>query len=394
MEYKCNSTAEIKYLSKLCSQKQITAQYECVKLISPLANYIRDVSGIFTIVVGVIGILGNLITLITIPYAAYRKRHGLDRHFSSTTIFLLNLSFADLCHCLIFMVPHAIQSLYGYSVFGSVGCTINLTIGIATMLADVGAFTFIAITRCLGMTLGQKWIIFCERKRNVFLLLIVSWTPSIMALLMQIFISPPEIEVGWNCVLGQCSYMRTCVDNIPNRTNELGLEQVEVDYDTEENYCSSSMTTSHSIIYGSSVLWILPMYVFPIVSIFITIVSYVLIWIKVHISTKSFQNSEIHSVALHHREIKMTWTIMILIAINVLCWLPYITLPWVLDFPIDPFRPVAMSDGRYMMYWILKIMFRSQYSINFFVYVVRSEQYRSAVYDFVKMLKIKKLQWL
>ena len=395
MEYKCNSTAEIKYLSNICSQKPMTSQYECVKLVSPFANYVRDASGIWTIVVGVLGILGNLITLITIPYAAYKKRHGLDRHFSSTTIYLLNLSFADLCHSLIFMVPHGIQSLYGYSVFGAAACKINITIGIATMLADVGAFTFIAITRCLGMMLGDKWNIFCERKRNVFLLLIVSWTPSLGVLLMQLLTSPPQIKIGWNCVLGQCSYMHSCENINPNRTNEHGIVLVNFDYETDGNYCSLSMMTNHSIIYGSAVLWILPMYVFPITSIFITSVSYVLIWVKVHRSTKSFQNSEsmsVVSVALHHREIKMTRTILILIAINVICWLPYIIFPWVLDFPVDSNHPETMNDGRYILYWILKSMFRSQYAINFFVYVVRSEQYRSAVYDFFEILKIKKLQ--
>ena len=59
-------------------------------------DIIRKILGIWLILIGTVGFLGNLATLITIPYSAKQKRHGLDRNFNTTTIFILHLSCVDL----------------------------------------------------------------------------------------------------------------------------------------------------------------------------------------------------------------------------------------------------------------------------------------------------------
>ena len=243
------------------------------------------------------------------------------------------------------------------------------------MIADVSAFTFIAISRCLSINLGHKWAQFCERKLNISILISIFWLPSLSVFLMQIIPETPQIEVGWNCVFGQCTYMNTCQKN----TNSVNQTYIQ-DY---EGKCLPASLTTHTIMFRNSWLWILPMYVFPIIAIFITMICYASIWNKVRHSRRLFLQNDMYNEALNHRDIKMTWTILILIIINVFCWIPYIIFPLALDFPIDEMDINKMDEGRYILYWILNNIFRSQYAINFFVYVFRSEQYRNAFYDFL-----------
>ena len=201
---------------------------------------------------------------------------------------------------------------------------------------------------------------------------------------MQVFPEMPQIEVGWNCVFGQCTYMNACEKAI-NDT----IQGFDVDY---ELGCRSSSLTPHTIFSRGSIIWILPMYVFPIIAIFITMISYAMIWNKVRQSRRHFLQSDSCNVIFSHREIRMTWTILILIIINVVCWLPYIIFPLALDFPIDDMDINTMDEGRFVLYWILNNIFRSQYALNFFVYVFRSEQYRNAFYDFLGLFCGKKFE--
>ena len=377
LSYSCNTTIDIKQLSKICAEKDVDPLYECVKYVSPPVSYVRTYSGVWTIFVGILGIIGNLITLITIPYAANKHRHGLNRNFFSSTIFLLNWSFVDLIHCVLFIVPNGIQSLSDYPIWGTKGCQFNIVVGVSTMIADVGAFTFIAISRCLSINFRQKWVQFCERKLRVAILLLASWIPCFIVFSMQVLAETPHIEVGWNCVFGQCTYMNKCQMRGNNVT---------------ENHELDNRNTCRPVWLWDSMLWIMPMYVFPIVAMVITMLSYAMIWNKARQSRKNFQKSDMNSVALNHRDMKMTWTILILIVINLICWLPYIIFPVALDFPVDDMDINTMGERVFILYWILNNIFRSQYAVNFFVYVFRSEQYRNAFYDFLGLFCAKKFE--
>ena len=154
--YSCNNTHDIHELGHLCFDSSIASQYECVKKLTIEVELIRIGSGIWRIVVAVIGIIGNLTTLITVPYAARRKRHGLDKNFYNSTIFILNWSFVNLCHCIIWGIPKCVSLLSKSPQFGEIACNAVVLLSSATNIADLSAFTFIAVTRCINITCGEK----------------------------------------------------------------------------------------------------------------------------------------------------------------------------------------------------------------------------------------------
>ena len=71
------------------------------------------------------------------------------------------------------------------------------------------------------------------------------------------------------------------------------------------------------------------------------------------------------------RERKMTHTILILILLNMICWIPY-QLANIVIFEV--------LEGKYEKwhYDIVVGLYFTQYGLNFFVYVLRSEQYRKS----------------
>ena len=88
---------------------------------------------------------------------------------------------------------------------------------------------------------------------------------------MQVLAETPHIEVGWNCVFGQCTYMNKCQMRGNNVT---------------ENHELDNRNTCRPVWLWDSMLWIMPMYVFPIVAMVITMLSYAMIWNKARQSRK------------------------------------------------------------------------------------------------------------
>ena len=88
-----------------------TDVFECYKDHGPMTDARRISTGVWHILIAFIGIYGNMTTLIAIPYAAKKKRHGIHNDYSTTTVFLLYLSFVDLLHCVLMAIPRGIMYL-------------------------------------------------------------------------------------------------------------------------------------------------------------------------------------------------------------------------------------------------------------------------------------------
>ena len=72
------------------------------------------------------------------------------------------------------------------------------------------AIAIVALSRCLDMVAHQKWTDFCDKKRNISVLILLSWVPGMIALLILLIIESHGIEPGWNCETGGCGFIRTC----------------------------------------------------------------------------------------------------------------------------------------------------------------------------------------
>ena len=126
----------------------------------------------------------------------------------------------------------------------------------------------------------------------------------------------------------------------------------------------------------------------PSCSLIIIGISYVVIYCKVHSSTKYFIGREQMNSSMNDRDIKLSKTILILVIMNFFCWLPYVVL---ITAAIDlTNEPQPATSKHYVLRVILVNMFESQYALNFFVYVARSEQYRNAFLDLLPFYNWKR----
>ena len=94
----CSTSENIFMLNELCMNGSNSSNLECYKDHGSMTNASRISTGVWYIFIALIGIFGNITTLIAIPYAAKKKRHGIHKDYSTTTVFLLHLSFVDLLH--------------------------------------------------------------------------------------------------------------------------------------------------------------------------------------------------------------------------------------------------------------------------------------------------------
>ena len=156
-ELSCNSTKNVYILSQMCINGSDTSTIECVRSDDVATMVLRYGHGGWLIIIAIVGILGNLTTLLSIPFAARRKLHGLDRNFNNTTIFILHLSFIELCWCLMGALPFSYQLLVQQWSFGTFLCK-AYAIFMQTMYGtEALALAFISISRCLDLTQPVIW---------------------------------------------------------------------------------------------------------------------------------------------------------------------------------------------------------------------------------------------
>ena len=95
---------------------------------------------------------------------------------------------------------------------------------------------------------------------------------------------------------------------------------------------------------------------------------------------------------LSEREVKMTKAISILMFCSFLCWLPLPVLNLVfLTFENSENFDTSndFTSSGYILYVIIQSVFVSQYALNFFIYISRSEQFRDAFFDGIPLLRRK-----
>jgi hypothetical protein len=337
-----------------------------------MTDIARQISGAWLIILGTVGILGNLITILTIPYAANKKRHGLDKNYNTTTIFILHFSFIDLLHCLFMVVPQGILYSSESSPFGIYGCKLIIYGGVVTLVADMLAIAIVALSRCLDMVMHQKWSEFCDRKRNIAMLLLIAWVPGLISLLISFIIEWHGVEPGWNCETGGCGFVRSCTHN--------AYENASVDNLNGLKSCKAGLGVWRLSYFSTIIV--------PTSSLLIICISYVVIRCKVRNSTKYFKDRQQVNSTLSQRDIKLTQTILILVVLNFFCWLPYVVL---ITAALDlTSAHTPSTDKQYILKILLVSMFESQYALNFFVYVARSEQYRNAFLDILPIFGMKR----
>ena len=300
--YTCHSDVNVYLLSQLCTNGSSSSKYECFVFKNSTANRIRQVSAIWNIIIGSIGIFGNLATISTVPCAAKRKRHGLDSNFRTTTLFILHFSFIDLLHCLFMVLPRGISYLHESSPFGRYGCPIIIYGGNVTFVADMLALALIVVSRCLDMVMKENWKRFCNKQRNLIFLFLIVWVPSLLSISLLPILQTHGIEIGWNCELGGCGYVRA--------SESLDDKNILAVGDNNLGNCSFDIEVWRYMHITTICV--------PIFALLIIICSYLVMLYKVHNSTMYFFDNKEISARFNRRDRKMTQTILIFVALNVL----------------------------------------------------------------------------
>ena len=366
----CSTSENINMLNEMCTNGSNPSNLECYKDHGPMTDASRISTGVWHILIAFIGIFGNITTLIAIPYAAKKKRHGIHNDYGTTTVFLLHLSFVDLLHCVLMAIPRGIMYLKNSSPFGIYGCQIVMYSGMSIFVADMLALALVALSRCLDTVLRTKWTDFCSRRRNVIMLFVLCWGLSLMVIPVMLTIHSYGIEIGWNCETGGCGFIRNC------RTLENSIHLSK--YIENFGKCSVPMEIWRNIY--------IVIFLVPVTSLMTIICSYSIIFRKLHQSKNNFSNEETTFNHLRKRQKKMTCTTLILILLNVIFWLmAFLIIAVRYDKKLsDAWKP--MSSKEYIAYLVFANIFEIQYALNFFVYIFRSPQYRSAFFDIFKIM--------
>lgn len=365
----CSNFDQVYLLNSKCTNGLESSDYECYKNHGPMTEPGRIITGIWHIFIGIIGIFGNATTLIALPYASMKKRHGIDNGYKTTTIFLTHLAFVDLSRCLWMTIPRGIMFLRNNSPFGIYGCQIVMYGGFVTFVADMLALSLVALSRCLDTVVMVTWTTFCSRKRNTFVLFILTWTISLMVVPTMLTLHSYGIEIGWNCETGDCGFIRDCKSlNVARKIEGLPGQSKE---------CAIPMEMWRKMYIVN---------IIPLGSISIIICCYLIIFYKTHSSKRNFSAEEETFNALRRRQWKMTNTILVLTVSNVFFWITGLLI-MIASFGerlSDSWKP--MKTYEYAAYMVFINIFEIQYSLNFFIYIFRSDPYRSAFIDLFTLI--------
>ena len=351
-EYSCNSTNE-EIISEICTNGSDTSCVECILPYNDITLKLRYVCGAWMTFTAIFGILGNLTTLVSIPFAASRKLYGFDRNFTSTTIFILHLSFIELCWCLLGAIPFSYQLLAREWPFGTLLCKAHAIFVQIISPTEAAALACISITRCLGLIKGRHWRTFSYKKCNLILLLITPWILSLPTL-FPYFVKSSGVDVGWSCTFGQCGTISSCQQS------------------TSTGACIHESTWFADFI---------PWYMFLIVlsSIIIIIICYVFIDRNARMSSVYLKKEGKMSSQIQKRDLKMLKTILLLILSHGICNLP-------LRFALFYNYIIPGAHLTLRIWYGLMMIYESQFALNFFIYAGSNEQYRKAYLYYWKYL--------
>lgn len=265
----------------------------------------------------------------------HNSRFNLHRNWS-TTIFIINLAVADFLYCILNLPFYALNYFYHGWFWGKTLCITTTGFRYINAFADWMCVAMIAVSRFLTLTspaLAQRIL----SGWNGFFIICLTWIYAVLLVAPMYLDNSTLGTFGYNCKVGKCDFVP-----IPD-TKPLGRQ----------------------ILYGIG---------FSIPCI-LTTLSYVFILYNV-LNVNKFLRQNGHSAikkAISKREIKTTWTLFFICFSYFLFVLPITLINTINEDATLP----ELHLGFHCLYWL-------QYSLNFFIYAARIEQFRNAYSYFLK----------
>ena len=340
----CNSTNGFE-LSILCTNGSDVSSAECIinDVNDKTGLTLRYIRGLWYLLVSCTGIFGNFAFLLSIPYAVRHKLHGLHKNFKTITFFVLHLSIADLCHCLV-LFPYAIEQILQRWPFGTFLCKVVPYLYMIFSWCSVTSISlvFITVGRCIHLTSPHIWEQITRQWINLIILMILAWSISI-AWTISFAFPTYGFETGWNCVSGTCATPSICHDT---------------------GSCSTELFQRRNEIYGLSLT------AFQCLLMLSVMISYIIILIKCHQSMMDLKKiGNVCMGQLKKRESNTTRTVVLLTITYCLSNMAIIA---------DGFVPSVDSGAARTSKTILVMIFEGQFLINVYIYLATNHQYKAA----------------
>ena len=97
--------------------------------------------------IALFGVSGNLLTILAIPWASNRKYFGLDRSWTTTTVFIINLAVADFLYCLVNLPLYSVQYFFRWWPLGHSVCRFQAAFRYMTAFSDWMSLGLVAFSR-------------------------------------------------------------------------------------------------------------------------------------------------------------------------------------------------------------------------------------------------------
>jgi len=273
------------------------------------------------LIVAFSGAIGNLLTILAVPWAQHKRILGFNRpQLKYTTIFIINLAFADFLYCVINLPLYSITYFTEGWMEDNLSCFVNAAFRYFDAFAAWMALGFVALSRCLSLCAPEVARVLSIKNRNLI---------SIFMIWFYAFIVILPTMCGWYGTFG---------------------------YDSTIGKCEF-ISTNPCLIHPKKVLMCIAFFS-PLI---IIIVSHFLIW-----RTCSTQNSAVLTSCplRQNMDMRMTRTLIGLC----LCYVIFVgPIVFVTLFPVPPIWNLVC----YILYWM-------QYTTNFVLYAGRNPQYRKA----------------
>jgi hypothetical protein len=252
------------------------------------------------------------------------------------------------------LVPYSYQLLAKNWPFGILLCRSYAIFVQIIGPTEASALACIAITRCSGLKNGASWKTFSNKPYNIIMLLSLPWILSLPTMLPYL-VKSSGVEVGWSCTFGMCGTISSCQRS------------------TSDDTCNVESSWLSDFI---------PFYMLVIVitSIIIIISSYIAINRNARRSSDELKKGGHTAKQIKRRDTKMLRTILLLILCHGICNVP-MRLALVCNFVIGSGSKLNLAT-----WYLLVMVYQSQYAINFFIYAGSNKQYRKAYSGYWKYL--------
>ena len=304
-------------------------------------------------IIVIVGILGNIITVISFYYAKCKQKYGFHETWNTANVHILNLAVIDFMYCLIKLIHGAYdieiylktrvtetQDLQEDREDNSSHCTIFVHLQILLATSDKCAIILIAVTRAFAITNNLKWKNFCDKKRNVIILILFPWAASL--------------------VICSSGFRETFYKNV-----ETGLC-------VRENVVST-IIFKHLCLFGIETTIILLSYFY----IFLYITKQ---FRGLKTNPSMLNNNEKTLMLLRSRNIRVAKTMAIIAFSSIFLCLPlYIVQLLYMQNKIN-------KSTFYLWALVSNIVWNIQYSNNVFIYVWRKDEYMWAIMDIISIV--------